>query len=155
MVRISELLLPSCIKMELDATKKKEVLLELLNLLKAQGLLLPEQVDPVWKELLEREKASSTGIGSGIAIPHKILHGFTKTVMAFGRKRKGIPFDSIDGQPVNLIFLLLGQEGSESFHLRLLSKLARLLQQPSFREALLQADNPEQILSILKKGEEE
>lgn len=155
MVRISELLQPSCIKLELEASKKKDVIRELLNLLSVQGHLPPSQVEQVWQELLEREKASSTGIGSGIAIPHKIIHGFSSTVMAFGRKKKGIPFDSIDGQPVNLVFLILGKEGSESFHLRLLSKLARLLQQPAFRESLLNAETPEEISSIFRKGEEE
>ncbi|MCX7787553.1 MAG: PTS sugar transporter subunit IIA [Spirochaetes bacterium] len=155
MVRITEFLRPSCIKLEMEANKKKDALLELLNLLQDQRVIDAAQKDHIWKDLIEREKVSSTGIGSGVAIPHKIVPGLQNTVIAVGRKQKGIPFDAIDGQPVTLLFLILGKEGSEAFHLRLLSKLARLLQQGSFREALNRAESPDQILSILRQWEEE
>jgi fructose-specific phosphotransferase system IIA component len=155
MLRITEFLQPSCIKMELESNKKKDVLLELLTLFQQEGLIDEAQKDHIWKDLLEREKVSSTGIGSGVAIPHKIVPGLQTTVIAFGRKKKGVPFDSIDGQPVTLLFLILGKEGSEAFHLRLLSKLARLLQQEAFREELIRSESPDQILSILHRWEEE
>lgn len=155
MVRITEFLQPSCIKLELESYKKKDALLELLNVLQSQGVIDETQKDHIWKDLLEREKLSSTGIGAGVAIPHKIVPGLQNTVIAFGRKQKGILFDAIDGQPVTLFFLILGKEGSEAFHLRLLSKLARLLQQGLFREALIHSDSPDQIVSILHKWEEE
>lgn len=155
MVRITDFLQPSCIKLELDANKKKDALLELLNILQNQNMIDESQKEHIWKDLLEREKASSTGIGSGVAIPHKIVPGLQNTIIAFGRKQKGVPFDAIDGQPVTLLFLILGKEGSEAFHLRLLSKLARLLQQAPFREALLRSESPDQILSVLHQWEEE
>jgi mannitol/fructose-specific phosphotransferase system IIA component (Ntr-type) len=90
-----------------------------------------------------------------VAIPHKIVPGLQNTIIAFGRKQRGIPFDAIDGSPVSLIFLILGKEGSEAFHLRLLSKLARLLQQEPFREALIRSESTDQILSVLWQWEEE
>lgn len=155
MVRITDFLQPSFIKLELESTKKKDALLELLTLLQVRGIIDETQKDPIWKDLLEREKVSSTGIGSGVAIPHKIVAGLQDTVIAFGRKQKGIPFDAIDGQPVTLIFLILGKEGNEAFHLRLLSKLARLLQQGTFRDVLSRAESPDQILTLLRQWEEE
>jgi fructose-specific phosphotransferase system IIA component len=155
MLRITEFLQPSCIKLELESNKKKDVLLELLSLLQKEGSIDEAQKDHIWKDLLEREKVSSTGIGSGVAIPHKIVPGLKNTVIAFGRKKKGIPFDSTDGQPVTLLFLILGKEGSEAFHLRLLSKLARLLQQEAFREELIRSESPDEIISILHRWEEE
>ncbi len=155
MVRITDFLQPSCIKLEMESNKKKDALLELLNLLQDQRIIDEAQKDHILKDLLEREKVSSTGIGSGVAIPHKIVPGLQNTVIAFGRKQKGIPFDAIDGQPVTLLFLILGKEGSEAFHLRLLSKLARLLQQGPFREALSHSESPDQILSLLRHWEEE
>lgn len=155
MLRITEFLQPSWIKLELNSHKKKDVLLELLTLFQNEGLIDEPQKDQILKDLLEREKVSSTGIGSGVAIPHKIVPGLKTTVIALGRKKKGIPFDSIDGLPVTLAFLILGKEGSEAFHLRLLSKLARLLQQESFREELSRSESPDQIISILHRWEEE
>lgn len=149
---LADLLEADSIKLELEARKKNEALQELVELLHRAGKI----EDPIatLSGLIEREKLTSTGIGSGIAIPHLLSPDAEQTVMAFGRKRDGLRFDSVDNQPVNLIFLVVGPKHQEYAHLRLLSHLSRLLHDSSFRRTLLEADTPEEILQTLRREED-
>jgi fructose-specific phosphotransferase system IIA component len=149
---LADLLETGTIKLELEARKKNEALQELVELLHRAGRI--EDPEATLGGLMEREKLTSTGIGSGIAIPHLLSPDVEQTVMAFGRKREGLRFDSVDNQPVNLIFLVVGPKHREYAHLRLLSRLSRLLHDGSFRRRLLEADTPEEILRILRREED-
>jgi len=155
MIKISNILDEECIKLEMTASKKKDAVDELLEMLKSAGKINHIDKDELLRDMLSREKVSSTGIGDGIAIPHKLITGLENTIIAFGRKRSGINFDSIDGRPASLFFLILGKEGSSANHLRLLSKLARLLHNPDFRETLSTAQTPLEVINAVKKQEEE
>jgi fructose-specific phosphotransferase system IIA component len=149
---LTDLLEEGTIKMELEARKKNEALRELVELLHRAGKI----GDPAatLDGLIDREKLTSTGIGSGIAIPHLLTPDADETVMAFGRKQEGLRFDAVDNLPVNLIFLIVGPKHHEFAHLRLLSRLSRLLHEELFRQALLEAQTPEQILQILRREED-
>jgi fructose-specific phosphotransferase system IIA component len=149
---LADLLETGTIKLELEARKKNEALQELVELLHRAGRI--EDPEATLGGLMEREKLTSTGIGSGIAIPHLLSPDVEQTVMAFGRKREGLRFDSVDNQPVNLIFLVVGPKHREYAHLRLLSRLSRLLHDGSFRRRLLEADTAEEILRILRREED-
>jgi fructose-specific phosphotransferase system IIA component len=150
---LADLLDANSIKLELEARKKNEALQELIELLHRAGRI--EDPKAALNGLIEREKLTSTGIGSGIAIPHLLSPDVEQTVMAFGRKREGLRFDSIDNQPVTLIFLVVGPKNQEYAHLRLLSHLSRLLHDGEFRRTLLEADTPQEILRILRREEDE
>ena len=150
---LADLLDAKTIKLELEARKKNEALQELIELLHRAGRI--EDPKTALNGLIEREKLTSTGIGSGIAIPHLLSPDAEQTVMAFGRKREGLRFDSIDNQPVTLIFLVVGPKNQEYAHLRLLSHLSRLLHDGEFRRTLLEADTPQEILRILRREEDE
>ncbi len=89
--------------------------------------------------LLDRESLGSTGIGEGIAIPHGKMAGLSEAVVAFGRSREGIPFDSLDGKPAHLFFIIMAPENSTGIHLKLLAKISRMLTDENFRRNLLQA----------------
>jgi PTS system nitrogen regulatory IIA component len=95
--------------------------------------------------LLDREKLGSTGIGDGIAIPHGKLKGLESLVISFGRSRGGIDFESIDGKPVHIFFLLMAPESSTGQHLKALAKISRMLKDPEFRSDLMSAKNTEEI----------
>lgn len=153
MIKLSQILDPYCIKLSMNAHRKKEAIEELVTVLYEAGKI--DEVKPLVKELLAREKMASTGIGEGIAIPHKLIKGLDDTLMVFGRKKEGIHFDSLDNKPVNLFFLILGPEGHNNDHLRLLSKLARILHDPHFRGVLQDAKRPEDVISAIRKQEEE
>lgn len=148
-----QILDPACVELEIKARRKEEALAEMAGLLAAAGRI-GSSAD-LLKALMARERLASTGIGEGIAIPHAMLPGLEATVLAFGRKRDGLPFDAIDRRPVQLVFLLAGPPGSEFTHLQLLSHLARLLRQPEFRQGLLTASAPEELLALLRSTEEE
>jgi len=152
-VNLYELLDEKYIKLSLNASRKKDAVEELLTLLQEGGKI--KDVKIILKELLAREKMASTGIGEGIAIPHKLIPGLSETLIAFGRKRDGINYDSIDNKPVTLFFLILGPEGHNNDHLRLLSKLARLLHDPKFRDELNSVSKPKDIINAFRKQEKE
>jgi len=149
---LADLLEESTMKPELEARKKNDALQELVELLYRAGKI--EDPEATLKGLIDREKLTSTGIGSGIAIPHLLSPDAEQTVMAFGRKREGLRFDSVDNQPVTLIFLVVGPKHQEYAHLRLLSHLSRLLHDGCFRQALLDATTPEEILQIIHRKEQ-
>jgi fructose-specific phosphotransferase system IIA component len=149
---LTDLLGASTIKLELEARKKNEALQELVELLHGAGRI--KDPEATLSGLIERERLTSTGIGSGIAIPHLLTTDADETVMAFGRKREGLRFDSVDNKPVTLIFLIVGPKHHEFAHLRLLSRLSRLLHNELFRRALLDAPTPERILQILSREDE-
>jgi fructose-specific phosphotransferase system IIA component len=149
---LADLLEIGTIKLELKARRKNEALQELIELVHRAGRI--ENPEAALKGLIEREKLASTGIGSGVAIPHLLSPDAGRTVMAFGRKREGLRFDSIDNLPVTLIFLVVGPKHQEYAHLLLLSHLSRLLHDSEFRRILLEVDTPQEILKILRRQEE-
>lgn len=151
MISLSEILDERSIELDLKSRRKKELIEELVAVL---GRSMPV-ADPrrLADELLERERLTSTGIGHGLAIPHRLVPGFPRAALAFGRKAGGVPFDAIDRQPVSLFFLILGPAGSQAEHLPLLSRLSRLLHDSEFRRALEQARSPAEVLAAFREKE--
>ncbi len=140
------------IDLDLKAGKKKQVIKELTSLMDKTGRI-PDCAG-IAKEILAREKSSSTGIGHGIAIPHKLTPLARETVMVFGRSSAGVAFDSIDRKPVHLLFFILGPENATADHLKLLSRLSRLLTQEAFRNELMAAKSEEEVIELFRRNEE-
>ncbi|OPY81757.1 MAG: PTS system fructose-specific EIIABC component [Syntrophorhabdus sp. PtaU1.Bin153] len=140
---IEEALQESCVIHDLKGKTKGDVLVELVGALKNAGLVEKER--EVVEVILEREKLGSTGIGEGVAIPHGKLKGLRKIICVFGRSIGGVDFEAIDGKPVHIFFLLLAPENSASLHLKMLSRISKLLRDPSFRKKLLEPDNAHDI----------
>lgn len=151
MIGLGQLLHREDIVLELQGRRKSAVLRELVGLLHQNGKVS----DPasILKGLLERERMASTGIGQGIAIPHLLTNAVPETVLAFGRRRAGILFNAIDGEPVTLVFLIIGPKSREYQHLMLLSHLSRLLHSAVLRGRLIDAASPEEVLEILSDAE--
>jgi PTS system nitrogen regulatory IIA component len=104
---------------------------------------------------MERERLGSTGIGSGIGIPHGKLRDLDGLVLGFGLSRKGVDFESMDNRPTHIFFLLVTPENSTGLHLKLLARISKILKQDSFRERLLKADDREEIYAIIKEEDTE
>jgi PTS system fructose-specific IIC component len=151
MENISGLIDPRCVRLELGAGRKQEAVEELLRLLSDAGKI--DNVDRCLSEIMERERVSSTGVGGGMAIPHRLIAGVGEIMMAVGRKTKGIPFDSIDGKPAHLIFLIIGPQGRNSEYLKVLSTLSRHLNDRGFFDALMKAKTPDEIIELFKERE--
>ncbi len=137
---------------DLAASNKRDTLKELaLPLAKATDL----DLDTLVNVLTEREKLGSTGIGGGVAIPHGKLKDLTDITLGFGRSRQGVAFDSMDGQPTHIFFLLLTPENSTGLHLKMLARISRLLKQETFKAKLLQAETGDELYQAIAGEDEE
>jgi nitrogen PTS system EIIA component len=137
---------------ELKAKSKRAVLGELSEIFTRYHSGI--QNEAMVEVLLDREKLGSTGIGDGIAIPHGKLKGLDSLVIAFGRSREGIDFDSIDGKPVHIFFLLMAPESSTGQHLKALAKISRMLKDPEFRNSLMSAKSTEELYRKISDKDE-
>jgi PTS system nitrogen regulatory IIA component len=151
-MKILDILDPAAIIPEMRATSKLEALNELAGSL-AQLYPTIDQTRLV-EVLLEREELGSTAIGEGIAIPHGKLPGMANVVAAFGRSSRGIDFDSLDGSPTRLFFLLVAPEDSAGIHLKALARISRLLKERSFRERLFAGATREELFSTIRAEDE-
>jgi len=147
MVNIQDMLKKDFIIEDLKSKTKKEVLAELSDVFSRDDTGIDR--DSVIEVLMEREKLGSTGIGEGIAIPHGKLTGLERLMVSFGRSSVGVDFDSLDGGPVHIFFLLMAPENSAGHHLKALAKISRMLKDVSFREALIKAGSSEEIYDLI------
>ena len=152
-MKIAELLGKDTIKLNLKANSKMEVLDQLVDVLYDAGRLNDKELYK--EEILKRESLSSTGIGEGIGIPHGKTSAVKKASLALGIFRDGVDFDSLDGAPVNIVFMIEAPEGANNEHLETLSRLSVLLMNPEFKEGLLSSKVPEDVFSLLDKFEKE
>src|SRR5216684_360005 len=148
-LKILDFLSPNAVVTELLATTKKGVLEELVNLLAKDGKV--KDAKTTVDVLIEREKLGSTGIGQGIAIPHAKTDQASQVAAAFGLSRRGVQFDSLDGEPVNIFFLLVAPPDAAALHLKALARISRLLKDKFFRQALRETRTPAEILKLIKE----
>ena len=133
---------------EMQAKERWSAIVELVDLLVAQGQVKPADRDVVLAVLRQREETMSTGIGFGIAIPHASSDRVDKVVAAFGRSTGGIEFDSLDNAPVKFIVLFVVPKDQFQTHLRTLAAIAKFLNDRSIRERLAAAGSSQEILAI-------
>jgi len=146
MNQIAHLLDSRNIALDLDASSKA-------SLFEAAGALFASAgLDParVADSLAAREKLGSTGLGQGIAIPHGRIKGLKEARGAFIRLREPVPFDAPDGKPVSQVFVLLVPEQATDLHLQLLSELAQMFSERAFRDRLVTASSPDDLLALLR-----
>ena len=151
-MKILDVLRKETILADMKAHDKKGVLEELVTPVARVAGVDHEHLVRV---LMERERLGSTGIGDGIGIPHGKLKGLESLVLGFGLSRKGVDFESIDGLPAHIFFLLITPENSTGLHLKLLARISRILKNDSFKKKLLEANGSDEIYSIIKEEEEE
>jgi nitrogen PTS system EIIA component len=144
---LSDLLTPERVKVPLASTSKNEVLRELVQL--AVPLADTAARERIVTAVLDRETLLSTGIGSGIAIPHGRTGEVDSLILAAGVAPDPIDFDALDAKPVSLFFLLLGPESAAGAHVRALGRISRILRHESVRDDLSRATNAESFLQRL------
>jgi len=148
-MKIQDIVSPEAVVGDLRADSKEGVLRELSEVIVK---IVPKlSVDSLAAILMERESLGSTGIGDGVAIPHGKVGGIENLVAAFGRSRNGVQFQSLDGKPAHLFFLILAPEYSAGMHLKALARISRLLKDERFRRALLDADDADELRRILRE----
>jgi len=148
---LTQILQPECLKVPLDSKNKENAIVELINLLDENGLLLNK--DTAMDAVLKREKTRSTGIGSGIAIPHGKCDAVKELAMAIGLAKDTIDFQSVDGKPVKIIILLVSPNDQTGPHIQALAKISQLMLDNEFKEKLENAKSAEDAYEILRKKE--
>jgi len=152
-MKLSEILEKDNIILDLKAKDKKGVLEELAEVITNHEPSL--DTGSLIRVLLERERLGSTGIGDGVAIPHGKFRGVTHPIISFGRSLKGLDFESMDGQPAFLFFLLVAPENSANVHLKALAKIAKILKNGSFRKVLMEASTKKELYQTIIQNDEE
>jgi len=150
-MKICEVLNPSAIISELKATTKEGAIDELLNLYKDDPRII--DLKDVKNSVMEREKIMSTGVGHGFGIPHCKTNRVTEILAAFGKTKSPIDFEALDGNPVNLVFLLIGRDNLVAPHIKLLSRISLLMNKSDVRDKLNAATTSEEIYSIFEAEE--
>ncbi len=137
---------------QLTSRSKEGVLRELVHVLSQAEEQVNE--DRMIETLLERESLGSTGIGEGVAIPHGKSKEVKKILASFGRSETGLDFQSLDGKPTHLFFLLIAPENSAGMHLKALAQISRLMKDQNFRKRLMEAKSADEIYSVFSEGDE-
>ncbi len=149
---IRDFLNPKAMSVDLEATTKEGVIKELLGILAKAGTIKNEE--KLFKILMDREALGSTGIGQGVGIPHGKTDSLRRLVGALGISKSGVDFDSLDGEPTHIFFLLIAPEDSAGPHLKALAKISRLLKDKFFREKLIKAKTKKEAIDIIVKEEQ-
>jgi len=152
-LKLSSLVPSEAIIDNLEATEKEKVLKEMVSALASAGKIEKDAVTPVVKALMSREELGSTGIGKGVAVPHAKHESVKGLVAAFGRSQKGIEFAALDGQPVQLVFLLLSSKDVSGQHLEALARVARLVRDDRFCRFLREAKSQKELADLLQEAD--
>jgi fructose-specific phosphotransferase system IIA component len=139
------------ISFELKAEAKEGVIKELVDLTSKSKLV--KEPDQLLKDILEREKLVTTGVGYGVAFPHAKSKAVRGIIIAFGRSKKGIDFDSMDKKPVYLFFLIAAPEDAIGAHLNVMARLSYLMKSEKNRDKLMKTKSPKELLEMLDSVE--
>lgn len=153
-MKITDFLRERAVSVGLEAKNKEGVIRELVGLLVRAGEIKPVDEEKIVPVLLAREALGSTGIGQGVGIPHGKSNVVKQLVGAFGVSRRGVDFDSLDGETAQIFFLLVAPEDSAGPHLKALARISRLLKDRYFRESLKEAKDEKQVLRIIQQEDQ-
>jgi PTS system nitrogen regulatory IIA component len=153
-MKIMEFLSKKAINPDVKSVKKEDVIKELVDALIEAGDIEKRHRNKLIEALMARESLGSTAIGQGIAIPHAKSDSVTKLIAAFGLSKKGVDFDSLDGEMVNIFFLLLAPQDSAGPHLKALARISRLLKDKYFRDNLRMCTDDKSVIKTITQEDE-
>jgi mannitol/fructose-specific phosphotransferase system IIA component (Ntr-type) len=152
-MRLSELLRSEAVLLGVANLDKWKVIEGLTDLLVESGRLPAAKRGAVLDALLARERSMSTGMENGVAIPHCSMEEVDDTLVALGISQSGVEFESIDGRPTHLILLLVTPKNKTKVHIRTLAEIAKLLNDPQFRDRLVKVENAAEALELVRRRE--
>lgn len=154
-MKLLELVRSDAVVANLTSKDRNGVIRELVASLGRAGAIEEAAVEPIAKSIIQRERTrGTTGFGKGVAAPHGKIDGLKQICAAVGRSGIGVDFESLDGQPVFGVFLLLSPAEQPEEHLRAMDLIFRVLQQEKFRKFLRQSDSPDKIIELLREADE-
>ncbi|MBI5145333.1 MAG: PTS sugar transporter subunit IIA [Candidatus Omnitrophica bacterium] len=153
-MKIMDFLSKKAIIMDIKSSRKEEVIRELVDALVNAAEIEKRYTNKLMEALLTRESLGSTAIGQGVAIPHAKSECVEKLIAAFGLSQRGVDFDSLDGEPAYIFFLLVAPQDSAGPHLKALARISRLLKDKYFRDHLRAAKDAAQVINIISQEDE-
>ncbi|MGE5314279.1 MAG: PTS sugar transporter subunit IIA [Acidobacteriota bacterium] len=150
-MKISDILDETRILTNMEGDSKSDIINTLIDLVAVSPKVLDKE--KVKEAIFEREKIMSTGVGNGFAIPHGKTDAVSDIVAAFAVTKEPIDYQALDEQPVRLVFLLIGKGNMVGPHIKLLSRISRLMNKEEFRKKLLDAPTPKEVMEIFKTEE--
>jgi fructose-specific phosphotransferase system IIA component len=151
-VKISDILTEDFVVVGLDVSTKEDAINALVDIIAKSDKV--KNANKVREAVFEREKIMTTGVGKGFAVPHGKTDAVTDIVAVFAVTKKPIDYESLDGEPVRLIFLIVGRDNMVGPHIKLLSRVSKLMNDNNFREKLLNAKTPKEVVELFKTEEE-
>jgi fructose-specific phosphotransferase system IIA component len=136
---------------DLRAKTREEALAEIVGVVAAKGIIKDQA--SVLERLLERERIQSTAVGSGIAIPHCFTDEIADLAIAVARSAAGVEFDSFDGRPTHVVFLLMGNRQEHALHLKALARIARLIKSTAFIDRIIAAGSVDEMARVFEEEE--
>ena len=152
-MKICDILQVNTVIPSMKGTSKDEIIDEIINLFKNDERV--NDIDEMRNAVHDREKIMSTGVGKGFAIPHAKTDSVSEIIAAFGKLDNPIDFQALDEQPVNLVFLLVGKESLVGPHIKLLSRISRMMNKDEFRESLVNAKTAQEIYNLFDNEEKQ
>lgn len=152
-MKLADIIVPDAIIPSLASTTRQEAIAELLGAIADTGSIAGDSVSASTDALMAREAQSSTGIGNGVAFPHARINGIKKPLCAIGCSSEGIEFDSIDGNPVNLVLLLLSSSEDPAEHLEAMEAVFKHVQRKAFRDELACCKTRDEIVDIVRDAD--
>ena len=153
-MKIMDFLAQDAIIPDIKSVKKEDVIKELVDVLINANEVDKRNRNKIIDALLAREALGSTAIGQGVAIPHAKSESATKLIAAFGISKKGVDFDSLDGEPAYIFFLLVAPRDSAGPHLKALARISRLLKDKYFRDSLRASTDEKSIIKIISQEDD-
>ena len=148
-MKLADLFNEQSVMLDLDPLAKDDLLKAILEDLDGKGSI--KGFDQALRDVLEREKVMSTGIGNGVAIPHAYTDGVDRLVAGFYRTRQGVDFAALDGEDVDLFFIILGPKASRRDHIKVLARISRLLNHEEYRAELREAAAAKNVMAVFKR----
>jgi fructose-specific phosphotransferase system IIA component len=148
---LSGLMKEELVELDLNAGNKEEVIRMMAKRVSAVERVTNE--DELVRAILDRENLESTGIGKGVGIPHARTEAVDHIVLALARSREGVDFNSLDGKPVHLIFLIVAPESAKSSYIKVLAHISRLLRKDEFRKSLMEVNQASEAIDLVARNE--
>jgi len=150
-MKLPQYIRPECFIADLPEKTREDALRRIVHAVAAKGFIKDEK--EVFAKLMERENIQSTAVGNGIAIPHCFTDEVPDLLITVARSRTGLEFDSFDGKPIQVVFLLMGNRQEHSLHLKALARIARLIKSTSFIEKIIASSTVEDMVSAFRNEE--
>jgi fructose-specific phosphotransferase system IIA component len=150
-MKLTQYIRPATFLPDLSVKTREDALRTIVNAVAAHGFIKDQ--DAVFSKLMERENIQSTAVGNGIAIPHCFTDEVPDLIISVARSRDGLEFDSFDGKPTRVVFLLMGNRQEHSLHLKALARIARLIKSTSFIEKIVASSTVEEMVKAFENEE--